>query len=536
VVSLQATILCLLVFDKQNCDRFARATGALFLALCFIFVLPEFMGHSNQYDSIAGCLLAIATLTFIIPGLRGKASPPGGPLLGGFLFGCTAFLAVTFWPSLLLLFCAALRRSNVNQVLIGASVALFLNVCFLYVTGSIPGYVADHLYFNLAILGPDMPFSPLAEITVAFIVRPWFALLLLASVLILYYEAVGWNRIRFGLLFVAVSLFFMRGFNFHSLAGLYMGLVLFAWALAHVLAWRGSQIVFLTASVAGLIFVVVAGPALRMKWEAAPLPVESEFSRLAQLITDPQDRIIAYSLQNIEYLLARRLPASGAFFYFKSLADYNASSILGVKIDPCEQIARARPKVMSLDKFNWGGSRPWEAYAGCIDDLVKADYVKVALLPLRFYKEPELDALTAELFIRKDLLANADIFRKGSPVTDARAFDRLVLPLDPAGRGAVRRIGVMLGTAGDRGVGEITIRVAAVGGSQLGETRRVDADGSYLFFSINGENIASADLVAKAGSSVRIRETPGADGAMSPCLIHEYMDGTWSFTKGCPLG
>ena len=122
---------------------------------------------------------------------------------------------------------------------------------------------------------------------------------------------------------------------------------------------------------------------------AHQIPRETEFSRIVQQYTQADDKIIAYSFVNYEYIAANRLPASGNFFYLPWQKAYNENPVLGIKIDACEDIANYRPKVMLINKWLVWGVYPWESYGGCIQQILDEQYIK---WPNRPY------------YIRKDLL------------------------------------------------------------------------------------------------------------------------------------
>ena len=106
-------------------------------------------------------------------------------------------------------------------------------------------------------------------------------------------------------------------------------------------------------------------------------PESTEFGDLAKSITDKDDRIIAYSFQNFEYIAADRLPASGHFFYLPWQEKYNETPKFGIEINACVEIDKYRPKIMLIDKWVVWGKYGWNTYADCIQSLLDQNYSQI---------------------------------------------------------------------------------------------------------------------------------------------------------------
>jgi hypothetical protein len=181
----------------------------------------------------------------------------------------------------------------------------------------------------------------------------------------------------------------MRGMNFHAMPGLYLILVLYAFVIGSAVSLYGNK---------AALFMVVAFSAFILLFPGGhryntligkQFPTSSEFSRLVKLLTNENDRIIAYSFRNLEYLLSDRLPASGAFFYLPWQEKYNENPKFGIKIDACQELDKYRPKIMLIDKWKVWDEYPWNSYAGCIQKIIDKDYSQI---PGRPY------------YVRKDIL------------------------------------------------------------------------------------------------------------------------------------
>jgi hypothetical protein len=314
--------------------------------------------------------------------------------MGSFLIGSTAFLAVTYWPSLLLLYFSALRREHIQRSLAWLALALLANLAFLAFIGSLRGYIAEHLYFNLVILAPFMGttlWGSAWAIVKALFFNAWVFPMLawVAYGLVIKASGSAWWRASLALL--GVVLFFMRGFGFHAMPGLYMLLGLFALSMGQALD-RSSmkRTIYAGAALLVCLFILTYGPVWCRRMSSDPFPTSSEFSEFAKLRTAKGDRIIAYPFENVQYLLADRLPASGAFFFLPWQAKYNEAPVFGIKVDPCQEFRENRPKLVFIkDAVVWG-RYPWQSYSSCIQECLDESY---ALGPGK------------GIYIRKDLIA-----------------------------------------------------------------------------------------------------------------------------------
>ncbi len=154
--------------------------------------------------------------------------------------------------------------------------------------------------------------------------------------------------------------------------------------------------------VAALIFCVVKLliilPDDKIRIRSKPVPKFTPFSELVKRYTDKEDRILAYSFQNYQYILADRLPGSENFFYLPWLEKYSLTQVLGVTLDTCGDIRKNRPKMLLIDKMNVNGEWPWESYAACIQELINQDYLQVR--GTHYYIRT--DAFPADLQVEKN--------------------------------------------------------------------------------------------------------------------------------------
>jgi hypothetical protein len=276
-------------------------------------------------------------------------------------------------------------------------VSIIFNILFLCLIGSIYGYIADHLYFNIVTLAPYIgttPLTALKEIINAFISNKLFLICFILLFVALYRLDKSKLYWRTGLLILVISSFFMRGMTFHAIPGLYLILVLYAFVIGSAVsqhANNGSNASLFLVVVFSAFILLVPGGHRYSALIGKQFPNSSEFSRVVKLLTNEDDRIVAYSFQNLEYLLSDRLPASGAFFYLPWQEKYNEHPILGIKIDACQEIDKYRPKIMLIDKWEVWTKYRWDSYAGCIQKIIDEYYSQI---PDRPY------------YVRKDILSD----------------------------------------------------------------------------------------------------------------------------------
>jgi len=394
ILFLQIVLLALLYRTPLIANRYAKAMASIVAGLFFVFYFPDLLGHTNQYDTIGGCILSIAILYYVLPAMYLPSALLTRQIaVGNLLIGSSAFLAVTYWPALFILALVPLRKQYVVQAFLWLLLSIVLNLVFLACVGSLTGYFVDHFYFNLKVLPfytQNLTVSSAALALYSVFIEHYWALLLvlLYGSLVLAKSGRHWMRVL--ALVLVIPLFFVRGLNFHAMPGFYIIAVLTGFALAitaeHL---KQSGAILTVLIIASLIGCSIYGRSLVFTWRAGAFPLDSPFARLVRLVTNPNDKIIAYSFANTEYLLADRLPASGHFFYLPMQEKYQEHPILGISINACEQIKSYKPKVMFIDQWKVWDLYSWDTYGSCIQQIADTDYVQLPNQPH---------------FIRKDIL------------------------------------------------------------------------------------------------------------------------------------
>ncbi|SET63228.1 hypothetical protein [Thorsellia anophelis] len=384
---------------KSRVPKILASVTAITVILVF---MPKMHGHMYAYQTLAGIMLLIILAQYTLPAiLLDNELKPSVIFLGTLLISSLPFLAITYIPISILIFLASFRKKNINYIFFGVSLGLIVNLFFLYVYGSFHGFAAFHIYLNTKILPfyiynePLSLFHLVLKATQVLIFDRGHLISFIAILLSFFYASLEKRQLwRIALLIIALCSLLIRGKGFHGMPYFY--------AIIPILVLNFNLIEYKYVYVRYVIFFFLLScltkvsliiPKDLQKILSSPIPVETEFSKLVNQFTSPDDRIIAYSFQNHEYLASERLPASGYFFYLPWQEKYNENPKFGIAINACDQIKKVAPKIMLIDKWMVWDKFPWESYAGCIDRFLESAYYK---LPNKPY------------YIRKDLLVDSD--------------------------------------------------------------------------------------------------------------------------------
>jgi hypothetical protein len=316
--------------------------GAAMATVVFGF-LPENFAHMQTYQGLCGMLVAAILAQYVLPSIiQPGRSSNAQVFTGNALIACLIFLATTYALAALALALAAFRSQHARPALAGLLAGAGFNLVFLAWIGSVPGYLAQAIYLNSAImpkyldLGPiTLLFNALGAITRDAAALSIFAGAVLGLNALALYEGGQWPW-RWALVGVALGSFLVRGFFTHELPYLYGVLTL----LLLVGLRRPLSVVSAGVLMAAIVLVACVKllPLLsadKQRIARGQIPNDTEFAALARKLTEPDDRIIAYSFNNFDYLMAKRLPASGQFFYLPwcvSGSSMKASSCNGRRV------------------------------------------------------------------------------------------------------------------------------------------------------------------------------------------------------------
>jgi hypothetical protein len=385
IIVLQWCALAGLYFSPLLKSRWIRLIYTVIAASIFLAFYSEIFAHTYTYQAIAGLLLVIILSQYILPSIcMPEVVSRPWIILGNALCVCLPFLAMTYIPVALCLFLASFRKSALKLIAMGLGIGLFINLIFLVTTGSFTGYAAIHYYLNLKVVPLFLGgASPLELLHSAFVNATNGPQALLVSGMILLASlrlaTTGQNPAwRTLLLVVGIESLLLRGSGFQGLPYWYaitaLPLTFFKETIS--IGYKMS-VGLLVALMFCLIKLLIVLPDDKVRMHSKQVPKYTPFSELVKRYTNKDDRILAYSFQNYQYILADRLPGSANFFYLPWQAKYSESPILGVTLDACSDFKKNRPKMLLIDKMNVNGEWPWESYAACIQEVINQDYRQV---------------------------------------------------------------------------------------------------------------------------------------------------------------
>ncbi|WP_165711247.1 hypothetical protein [Stenotrophomonas maltophilia] len=512
-----------------------RVTYVLVVATIYVAVLPAGFGHTYIYQVMCGLMLTIALSGWLLP-LLGNDGAQGGTrtITGSALIACLPFLAITYLPASAALLIASLHRDNWRKVVLGTSAAVVLNLIFLATTGSLRGYLAFHIYLNATILPlfNEGQAAPLIQNAFFAATSDLGSLLQLALVVGSLAFAAGlkkgfpWRHVLVGL---AIGSLLLRGLAFHGLSYQYAALALPLLLVARLddrsVAMRGMLLILGTVLLARL---VTGGQDERAHIAKYRIPETTEFSRLAKALTRPGDRILAYSFQNYEYIASDRLPASGYYFYFPWQQKYLEHPVLGIRIDPCEDINTVKPKIVMLHEWKVWDRVEWSSYGACISSALARDYVR---LPHTIY------------YVRNDIAAAeglvggpADTFGASAQVAKGDQIE--VRNEIAANDRTVRSVGALMGTYGRRNEGTAALIATLPDGSTkvLSKMPLADMqDNAYAYFGVPAGTHGKLSIQIMEGGGVSFWEAGETGDAKRACVVVEYSTGPGYRVPGCPV-
>lgn len=415
IVVLQIFAILALFFSPvfKNVDNrniFVAIAGAM-----FVIYLSRFFGHMYIYHAVGGLFLFIIIVQYSIPSIiLPEKLKIHNVAIGSALVGALPFLAVTYLPAAVLLFIASMRKKFVKASLISMFGAVFACTAFLIYIGSFRGYIALHFFLNFSIYS-SMPHTSLANLSDIYqsaisVLSYDIGAFLLFTVLIFSLVAMAsgegkypWRTVILG---IGIATLLVRGGSFWGLP-FYYSLLAMPIIFFMRMQFEKKHILFLACfAVVCLTKLSLLIPDDKQRFIARKTKEATEFSRLVKQMTDKNDRIIAYSFRNLEYILSDRLPASGNIYYLPQQYIYNKKSILGINPDACKDIESYQPKIMLIDKWNAWGHYAWDEYGQCVQDILDAHYVQVVNKPyyvLRGFLAEYMNIDSAEMAISPSL-------------------------------------------------------------------------------------------------------------------------------------
>lgn len=390
------------IFTSPIVPKNLRLLYCAIAGAVMVLYLPDLFGHMYKYQVLAGLFILIALMVYVLPMLFGVRELCGKRvILGSFLLGSLPFLAISFIPFSTLMLIIVFNKRDFCKILIGLSIALIINLAFMFFKGYFVGYYAYHVYLNTVIYPMfnqsssiiSMVFSIYHSFTDNYLGFIFFVLLVV-GVALRTSKSLS-NNLKWLLFILAASSLLTRGLGFHALPFYYLVLslpALYFWD--NSIRISGWQSFFIIVFCVILIYKLMAiDDSDKKALIGRKIPNSTEFSNLVKELTDPEDKIISYSFRNYEYLVSNRLPASGYFFYLPMQYEYNKHPYGKAFIDPCADIISNKPKVMLIDKWKVWDQYEWDSYSGCLDTVISNLYIKVKDRPYYILESSKAEAI-----------------------------------------------------------------------------------------------------------------------------------------------
>ncbi|MCQ7061114.1 hypothetical protein MRO53_21865 [Escherichia coli] len=521
-------------------SRLQRVITSVISALIILVYLPDDFGHTYQYQPITGIFIVVILSQYVLPSIINTQNlSTRRIILGSILISSLPFLAITYLPVASLLFLSAFRFNQYKLILLSSALGLFFNLLFLGVYGSFAGFWAFHIYLNAEILPLYNGVEPGWKLILNALKTATYDLNHFLSIVLVLYGSIliSQNEKRFPwrILLVVFGLFslLMRGAWFQGVPFFYAILPFFLVITGRMNTNINSQkyIIFIFLLLCTLK-VSLLFPGDKHKLTSLPIPTDSEFSNLVTEYTTKSDKIIAYSFQNLQYLLSDRLPASGNFFYLPWQDKYNENPKFDIKIDTCKQIMEYKPKIMLIDKWKVWDKFTWSSYTGCLQNYINKNYQQIPNKPY---------------YIRKDLIIDADEYFSNIKwtITPSRPlnknnsiklkFNNTIKEND--GSKKLIKIGIRFGTYMRENAGLARIDIKKKNNSNFYLTFPLSSlkDNSYKYFDIPSDIIQEGEIKSLTGEGVSTWESYNKDIGSFTCIISIYSDGSRSLTPGCPM-
>lgn len=366
-----------------------RVFSTIVLGSIMVHYLSLIYGHTYLYQTISGLFMIIAFASAILPSLLKKNVSSLKAYITVFLLMCLPFLAITNAPFSILGLVIVFDHKKVVPFALGIVTALIINLGFLFIYGSWDGYIAYHFYLNFNVLYSGQGIQGFIMTILQFYGSNFThfltLMLLMIDVMIVNHKQTWLNQIKGLLLIPMLVSLVVRGGEVFTLSGLmylYALLGLSTVLFIH-LDYEGS---ILDESIQVIPFLGICAVATYLLTLPLDKDVfyneflpETEFSRIVERVTSPEERILALSFRSYEYLISERLPASAHFIYLSIQAKYNQNPYKDIYVNIAEDVKKNRPKLLLIDEWNivLDDSDLWQNYASDLMQVVYEDYYQL---------------------------------------------------------------------------------------------------------------------------------------------------------------
>lgn len=417
-----------------------RATAFSLFCVLSALLSPLWYGHTLLYHAQGGIAMTVALSLLLLPMTFGLRPGRLQAAAGGAGLAAAGFTAYPLAVPALMLISAALVliharglrlvdwRGSLVTAAVGFAVFSVLMLLWLLLYGDLLGYGIYHVWFNQAVYTQFIDFdvggawrqlgrlfkSPLGWVLWTVVLVSFLAIAdVIASRQTAHtirgrlrqsvWPIAGWAALVSGLLFLNP-----RGAEVYQSAPLWIvGLGLLSLLICLRPADFGATRTLRYIRWAALL-LAVATPGYLVGWKGlSDVPerfVSTDYAKkkrvdyarrakLVQGLVSSGEPILAVVFSPRWYLLTKRLPSSGAYYYLPWQAAYNQSPVLGYRIDPCGDVAKAPPKVIAWDRWRVWDRYDVADYAPCLVEAMRHDYLAIKGTPLLLRKPVGADDL-----------------------------------------------------------------------------------------------------------------------------------------------
>lgn len=529
----------MLYFSPINSNKYTRLILTSISVFIYLIYMPDFFAHMYKYQVICALLTIIILSQYTIPSITNPENLKNSSVfISSILIFSLPFLSITYIPWSLILFLISFKRTHYAIILLASLFAIGFNFLFLYSSGSVKGYYEFHIFLNSKIL-------PLFQND-----------LTISNFIYLIYSSIGFDRFNFLwalLIFFTLaklaryeynfpwkSLFLgagllsllIRGTGFHALpfyVSIFPLILLFKFDIKNY----KNSFYFLC------IWLIYAASKLFMAFDSdreifasKKIPSSTAFSELVRTLTNKNDKILAFSFQNYEYIAADRLPASGHFFYLPWQDLYLKHPNPKFNFNPCSDLESYRPKFVLIDKYDkWSTRRPtpWgtDSYGACIQAYIDENYTKFPGI--------------SHTYIRNDLKALGVISdyppTKLETSYELNPLQPISIKFNDENLDNLKKIGLMFGTSSRKNLGEafLIVNYTDNTSSVFDINLELLPDFQYLYFDVINKKIKDAKIISKIGGGVTLWGVRDSRNKYFSCIVYVQDDENNIYTPGCPL-
>jgi hypothetical protein len=530
ILVLQIIAIVFVIYSPIVKNNFDRLVILITLTTLLSIWMVELYSQTFTYQNIAGLslLIIITRLTIPIWILKQQVSRP-------ILFICSIlltnlfFLSFAYLPIILVLLYLSFPKKEIKIFLLGLSLPFVINTGFVLLFGSFSGFLRQHFYVNIFILPRYYPNQSIFDFPLNIYrslgERFWPISVLTLLVIWIINKKYQIKKIEIIVFLIGIMSLLIRGVNFQALPFYYLWLGMLTILLIQFSKNSILRVVTLLIVTVSIIFQVMS---LRQAQRIENLvPDTTDFAQLAEIVTQKDDKVFAYTYANSQYVLAKRLPSVADFYYLPMQFDLYAGDRDNVD-QVCQQLKNNPPKIGYFIKYNFSEIKPWDSYASCINKFTQDFYYNLTF---------------PNLLIRKDLLISSPDRGNSTQKIEMIASPKLkknqyynveTINNDDTAKIKIDGIGILFATYQSEINGDILLEIE----SEAGEVEVLNlnnmsiVDNRYTFVDLKPNYYKSFRIYSDQDHDLSVWQISNTEDIQS-CVVTRYVNGKFKFTFGC---